>query len=92
MSPPCPHVLLCLWRYNYEQDAGDGSFVLPRRIMDEPMEKEGEYIQTMNNRGRGSGLMLIIGLLVALLIACKRQGKDRGRFSVFTVGGCFDRI
>ena len=38
-------------------------------IMDEPMEKEGEYIQTMNNNGRGSGLMLIIVLLVALLIA-----------------------
>ena len=37
--------------------------------MDEPMEKEGEYIQTMNNNGRGSGLMLIIVLLVALLIA-----------------------
>lgn len=56
------------------EDAGDGSFVLPRRIMDEPMKKEGEYIQTMNNRGRGSGLMLIIVLLVALLITCKRQG------------------
>jgi mRNA-degrading endonuclease RelE of RelBE toxin-antitoxin system len=35
------------------------SFVLPRRIMDEPMEKEGEYIQTMNNNGRSSGLILI---------------------------------
>ena len=32
------------------------------------MEKEGERIQTMNNRGKGSGLMLIIVLLVALLI------------------------
>ena len=36
--------------------------------MDEPMEKEGEYIQTMNNNGRGSGLILIIVLLVALLV------------------------
>ena len=37
--------------------------------MDNLMEKEGEYIQTMKNNGRGSGLMLMIVLLVALLIA-----------------------
>ena len=48
---------------------GDGSFVLLNRIMDDLMEKEGECIRMMNNRGRGSGLMLIIVLLVALLIA-----------------------
>ena len=32
-------------------------------------EMEGECIRTMNNNGRGSGLILIILLLVALLIA-----------------------
>ena len=36
--------------------------------MDDLMEKEGGCIQTMNNNGRGSGLMLILVLLVALLI------------------------
>ena len=36
--------------------------------MNNLMEKEGERIQKMNNRGRGSGLMLIIVLFVALLI------------------------
>ena len=34
------------------------------------MEKEGECIRMMNNRGRGSGLILIIVLLVALLAGC----------------------
>ena len=37
--------------------------------MDDLMEKEGECIRMMNNRGRGSGPMLMIVLLVALLIA-----------------------
>lgn len=43
----------------YNKRRRNGFFVLPERIMEDLMEKEGERIQTMNNSGRGSGLTLI---------------------------------